>query len=134
LSIICIKLHRGLKSIIKQRNIPYTLRVLNALVPRISNTHSMYEPLKIQAAKAQKGLNGERKLDYHLRMLPSTNYSVLNDISFELRDITFQINTCIVSKNAIYINDTKNIEGEADFSTKMKNQTQKHKNKKRKIK
>lgn len=94
----------------------------------------MYEPLKIQAAKAQKGLNGERKLDYHLRMLPSTIYSVLNDISFELRDITFQIDACIVSNHAIYLIDSKSIDGEAIFSTQLEQLTQKYKNKERNIK
>lgn len=75
--------------------------------------------MRVKAAQMQKGYNGERKLDYHVRSLPD-NFTVLNDITLRLFDKKFQMDTVILSALAIYIIEVKSYEGTVTFDTSLK--------------
>lgn len=81
----------------------------------------------------QKGLNGERKLDYHLLLLRD-DYSVINDISFKYQNAIFQIDSLIISDYAIYIIDSKSIQGEITFQTNLEQLIQTYHNKEKSFK
>lgn len=102
-----------------------SLRFLDALLPRLKDSHPKIANLKTKAAMIQKGYNGERKLDYHLNLL-SNEFSVLNDISLKYQHTTFQIDSLIISNHAIFIIDSKSIEGEITFDTQLQQLIQTH--------
>lgn len=101
---------------IRNRKKPLTLQKLDALIPRLNDYHQKLPTLKESAAKLQKGYNGERRLDYYLRSLPS-EFSVLNDVSLKLWNRQIQIDSLIISPHSIYMIEMKNFEGTLTFDT-----------------
>lgn len=111
--------------IIFKRIAPQSLRYLQALLPRLSPRHQHYEDLQIEAAIRQKGFNGEKKLDYHLQML-GEDYKIMNDTTLSYHGSTFQIDSLIISQHAIFIIDSKSIDGVITFNTNLQQLTQHH--------
>src|SRR5699024_10158637 len=108
-----------------KRKAPQSLRYLQALLPRISPKHQHYDDLQIESAIRQKGFNGEKKLDYHLQML-GDDYKILSDITLSYKNATFQIDSLILSRHAIFIIDSKSIDGLITFNTNLQQLTQQH--------
>lgn len=104
---------------VRNRNKPLPLVKLDALISRLPPQHSELPTLQKQAAKYQKGYNGERKLDYYLQSLPSKFY-ILSDVGLSIFDKTIQIDSLIISPYAIYIIESKNMEGTIIFDTALK--------------
>ena len=105
--------------IIKHRNRPLPLQKLDALVARLPDDHPQMVYLKKEAAKQQKGYNGERKLDYHIDTLPD-EYAILSDVCFTLYGKKIQIDSLVISPYAIYITEVKSYEGTVVFDTKLR--------------
>lgn len=108
-----------------KRNRPLSLRYLHALLPRISPTHTHFKDLQKEAAIRQKGFNGEVKLDYHLNML-AAEFTILHDITLTYYETTFQIDSLILSPFALYIIDSKSIDGTLHFNTNLQQLIQYH--------
>ncbi len=101
------------------RKPPLHLLTLDALIPRLSPSHPKLSILRVQAAKYQKGYNGERKLDYYLKSLPDS-FDVLNDIKLQMFNKTFQIDSLLITAHGIYIVEVKSFEGIVTFDTTLK--------------
>lgn len=101
---------------IRKRSKPRTLQKIDALIPRLPQNHPQIPSLKKHAAKLQKGYNGERRLDYYLQSLPNEFY-VLSDVGLTIHKKDFQMDSLIVSPHAIYMIETKNLEGILTFDT-----------------
>ena len=109
--------------IIKERFPPLPLLALDACISRLPEGHPKLTFLRQEAAKYQKGFNGERKLDYYLRSLDN-DFSILNDITLSVNGIQFQIDSLIVTSVAIYIIEVKSLDGIVRFDTGLKQLTQ----------
>lgn len=104
---------------IRGRKKPIPLQKLDVAIPRLAVSTDKLSYLRMEAAKMQKGYNGERKLDYHLRSLPDT-FSVLNDVTLTIFGKQFQIDSLIISAHAIYIPEVKSFEGTVTFNTQLR--------------
>lgn len=109
---------------IRNRKKPRTLQKLDALIPRLSNQHQQLPKLKANAARLQKGYNGERRLDYYLRSLTNT-YHILSDVGLKVWNKDIQIDTLIISPQSIYMIEVKNFEGTLTFDTTQRQLIQK---------
>lgn len=105
--------------IIRYRKKPLSLQKIDALIARLPEGHPKMAMLRKQAAMEQKGFNGERKLDYHIESL-SDDYSVLNDICFSLYGKKTQIDSLIMSAQAIFIIEVKSYEGVITFDPELR--------------
>lgn len=103
----------------RYRKKPLPLQKLDVLISRLPDTHSKMPLLRKQAAREQKGYNGERKLDYHLESL-SDDYFIIHDICFRLHNQRTQIDSLIVTANAIFIVEVKSFEGIVTFQTELR--------------
>lgn len=101
---------------IRKRKKPLTLQKLETLIPRLSLSCKQLPYIKQDAAKLQKGYNGERRLDFYLQSL-SNNYYILSDVGLEFYNRKFQIDSLIISPHAMYLIETKNFEGTLTFDT-----------------
>lgn len=105
--------------IIRYRKKPLTLQKIDALIARLPEGYPKMAMLRKQAAMEQKGFNGERKLDYHIESL-SDDYSVLNDVCFSLNGKKTQIDSLIISAQAIFIIEVKSYEGVITFDPELR--------------
>ncbi len=105
--------------IIRYRNRPLPLQMLDALIPRLPSNHPQLKDLRIDAAKLQKGYNGERKLDYHIEGL-SDDFTIMADVCFSLHNKQTQIDSLIVSDHAIFIVEVKSFTGIITFDTTLR--------------
>lgn len=106
-----------------KRTLPKSLLYLQALLPRLSPNHKHFNDLQTEVAIRQKGFNGEKKLDYHLQMLDN-DYKILNDITLSYKRNKFQIDSLIITPHAIFIVDSKSIDGIITFNTTLQQLTQ----------
>ncbi len=104
---------------IKGREKPIALRKIDAAISRLVASCSKLPQLRKKAAQLQKGYNGERKLDYHLRSV-SDAFAIVNDVTLCIFSKQFQIDSLIISAHAIYIVEVKSYEGTVMFNTLLK--------------
>lgn len=97
----------------KYRQKPLDLQVLDMVIPRLKDAR-LVSQLKQDATRIQKGFNGERKLDYHLTQLRG-EYDILCDITLQWAARPFQIDTLVISPQAIFIISVKSLEGIITF-------------------
>ncbi len=105
--------------IIRYRKKPLSLQKIDSLIARLPEGHPKMAMLRKQAAMDQKGFNGERKLDYHIESL-SDDYSILNDVCFSLYGKKTQIDSLIISVQAIFIIEVKSYEGVITFDPELR--------------
>lgn len=99
----------------KYRRKPLDLQMLDIIIPRLPKERTtLLAKLKYDAARMQKGFNGERKLDYHLRQL-SDAYDILCDVTLRWNKKPFQIDTLVITSRAIFIISVKSLEGIITF-------------------
>lgn len=95
---------------------PLALQELDALIPRLPSNYPRLDEMKQDAAKRYKGFIGEKRIDYYLEKLPH-HFSILQDISLEIKGDTFQVDSLILSDHAIYPIEIKNFHGKMTFNT-----------------
>src|SRR5690625_4860897 len=105
--------------ITRYRTKPLSLQKIDALIARLPERHPKMAMLRKQAAMEQKGFNGERKLDYHIESL-SDDYSILNDVCFSLYGKKTQIDSLIISAQAIFMIEVKSYEGVITFDAELR--------------
>lgn len=101
---------------IRNRHKPRTLQKIDALIPRLPIGHAQLPKLRRNAAKLQKGYNGERRLDYHLRSL-SEDFHVLSDVCLRIHNKDYQMDSLVISPHSIYIFEEKTFDGILTFDT-----------------
>lgn len=93
--------------LLKGRTIPSELLVLRYLSTRMELT----EKDKMRYFNLEKGFEGELKLDQLLEDHTEERY-IINDLLLEINNSHFQIDTLIISQEAIYLIDVKNFQGD----------------------
>lgn len=101
--------------IIKKRNIPIKIHILEALLRRLPPSHPKWNELEEELSRAQAGLSGEKALDYILSYLPPKEYLILQDIRLLHTPHFFQIDILIISPRYLLILEVKNYSGQIYF-------------------
>lgn len=109
--------------IIKERFPPLALLTLDACISRLREGHPKLKILRQNAASYQKGFNGERKLDYHLKILDNS-FVILSDVTLSIYEKQFQMDSLVITSNALFIIEVKSLEGTITFHTSLKQLTQ----------
>lgn len=108
--------------IMKTRLESIQLRTLRVLINRLSESHDSYPYVDRDFGKAQSGANGEKKLNYHLSLLPESQYILLNNLRLPTLNnhSFFQIDSLLLSPTHIIILEAKNIAGTLYFDPQLK--------------
>lgn len=104
--------------IVRKRNRPKVLQKTEALISRLPAKHQALPILHGEAAKRQAGYNGERKFDYYANLFPR-QYAILHDITLNVDQVDLQLDSIILSNQAIYIIEVKNYAGTVVFDTNL---------------
>lgn len=92
------------------------LQKLEAVIPRISTDFARLPDLEYEMAREMKGYIGERKVDYFLDPLAG-KCSILRGVCLNVQGKKFQIDTLVITENAIYIVEIKNFNGTITFDS-----------------
>ncbi len=98
------------------RKKPIVLEKLEAIVPRLAPQHPSYSKVEHALAKEWKGFIGEKKVDFFLQQLDD-RFTILSGIYLRVHDSNFQIDTLVISPQALYIIEVKNYNGTITFDT-----------------
>lgn len=101
--------------IIKQRNIPLKILILEALLRRSSPFDPKRKELEEELSRCQAGLYGEKSLDYFLSFLPKNEYLIIQDLRLSNPPYFFQIDFLIISLHYLLILEVKNYSGQIYF-------------------
>jgi hypothetical protein len=93
--------------LLKERTESHELLTLRYLNTRMALT----EKEKFYYLNLEKGFEGEKQFDQLAECLQEERY-ILNDLLLEVNNSYFQIDTTIISQEAIYLLDIKNFEGD----------------------
>jgi|SRR5690625_170187 len=102
--------------IIKKRTKPRVLQTLEAVIPRLSPQFPRLAELQGELSRRYKGYIGEQKVDYHLDQF-ARKYTILQGICLELQRKNFEIDTIVITQQAIYCIECKNFNGTIIFDT-----------------
>lgn len=102
--------------VIKRRQKPLPLQMLDALMSRLPSNHSQIKVMQKDAAIRQKGYIGEQQVDYHLEKLTQQK-TILQDVCLFIHNRRVQIDTVIIGKYGLYCVEVKNYEGTIIFNT-----------------
>src|SRR5690625_6223408 len=116
--------------ILRRRTKPLPLEKIDAILPRLSTHFFNLPALKRESAQRHKGYIGERKVDYFLDQLPSM-YVTIQDVCLQTRGKRFQIDSLIMSDQAIYLIEVKNYSGTITFNPTLKQFTRNNGNNER---
>ena len=105
--------------ILRQRQKPIVLEKLEVLSNRLLPDNPELPKIEREVAQRQAGYKGELRLDYFLRYLPQT-YSILNDVTLVLDNVKTQFDSIIISNQAIYLIEVKNITGTVTVDTTLR--------------
>ena len=95
-----------------KRGFPLKIEGKQAVLRRFIPTRKKKEKIEAVIAKDLAGYNGEKMLDYHLRVFEDdSNIRIYNDLYFENGN-PFQIDTLIYTPSFFLTIDSKNIDGE----------------------
>src|SRR5690625_7523162 len=87
--------------VIKRRQKPLPLQMLDALMSRLPSNHSQIKVMQKDAAIRQKGYIGEQQVDYHLEKLTHQK-TILQDVCLFIHNRRVQIDTVIIGKYGLY--------------------------------
>jgi hypothetical protein len=74
----------------KPREIPLTIRKLEALLRRTEDKNEKRPLIQQDYAKRLAGYKGERSMNYHLSVLDSKKYHIFHDLRLKVINITFK--------------------------------------------
>ncbi|UII55545.1 NERD domain-containing protein [Cytobacillus spongiae] len=111
--------------IIKHRSIPLRILKHEALLRRISNNHPKRIEIERNLTKNLAGYKGEKTIDYHLEHLK--DFMILHDVRLSINNLTFQIDTLLLSSKFLLLLEIKNIFGTLIFDHEFKQLIRKNK-------
>ncbi|MBT2699724.1 NERD domain-containing protein [Bacillus sp. ISL-40] len=106
----------------KECLLPLRIQKYEALIRRINENHPIQPALLTEYKNWMAGYHGEKSLDFHLSMLPDTNYLIFHNIRLQLGKYFFQIDILLLSAAFALALEVKNRTGEYHFQ-KYLNQT-----------
>lgn len=106
----------------KECVLPLRNQKYEALIPRIPENHPIRPTILTEYKNWMAGYYGEKSLDFHLSMLPESNYLIFHNIRLKLGKYFFQIDILLLSAAFALVLEVKNRTGEYHFQ-KYLNQT-----------
>ena len=100
--------------VVNERSIPIPLLQREALLQRITKTHSRYKDIEKELINWKAGYAGEKTVDYYLSYLPEEQYRIINDLRLKNKN-PFQIDSYIFSQMFGLVIEVKNIVGTLFF-------------------
>ncbi|MBV7505239.1 NERD domain-containing protein [Bacillus sp. sid0103] len=117
------KKEKGLMQLFaKECLLPLRIKKYEALIRRITEDHSIRPTILIEHKNWMAGYHGEKSLDFHLSMLPESNYLIFHNIRLKLGRYFFQIDILLLTAAFALALEVKNRTGEYLFQ-KYLNQT-----------
>jgi ribosomal protein L37AE/L43A len=104
--------------ILKTRELPLNILVLEAIERRLENGHPKMPRIKELLAKYRKGHRGEHSIDYPLSIIPEEEYLILHNIRLQFQKFHFQIDTLLICSRFILLLEVKNFGGTIFFDRK----------------
>ncbi|WP_160722104.1 nuclease-related domain-containing protein [Bacillus sp. USDA818B3_A] len=103
--------------LIKEREIPLTIHILEALCRRLPPAHPKYKEIQDELGRRRVGYQGEVAFDYYLRYLPKDKYMILHDLNLPDGDYNCQNDTLLLTSEYALIIEVKNMAGKLIFDT-----------------
>jgi len=97
--------------IIKEREIPIKIPILQALVRRINPKHPKLKMIEEELAKRVSGYKGEVSLDYYFSFLDEDEYYIFHSLRLPYKNYFFQMDSLIICRYFILIIEVKNLSG-----------------------
>ncbi len=101
--------------IMKKRPIPLSIQMHEALSRRVRKDHPSRNQILKNLALHKKGLRGEKSIDYYLAYLPEKEYYILHDLNLIANNLSFQMDTLLLSPYFFLILEVKNYDGTVIF-------------------
>ncbi|MCM3669672.1 NERD domain-containing protein [Mesobacillus maritimus] len=101
--------------IVKPRQVPLTIRKLQALMYRLSATHQSRLEIERDFSRRKAGYKGELDVDYHTNLLPDEDYLIFHALRLPYKATYFQIDTLLLSPQYALLIEIKNLFGELFF-------------------
>src|SRR5699024_5701677 len=105
--------------LIKKRGKPLPLQKLEALQRRLPPNHPSLPKIQQEIEQREAGYQGERKLDYYTSLL-SKDFAILNDVTLKVSGNQVQMDSLILSNQAMFIIEVKNFYGTVIFDTNLR--------------
>src|SRR5699024_7882235 len=109
--------------IIKRRSKPLVLKKLETVMSRLPPHFSGIAKLQSDITKRYKGYIGEQKVDYHMLQLLHPKFTLLQDVCLHGNSTKNQLDTIVITQNAIFIIEIKNYNGTRIFDTLLNQST-----------
>ncbi|WP_275670703.1 nuclease-related domain-containing protein [Neobacillus notoginsengisoli] len=100
------------------RTILLKVLALEALAGRVSSNHLKYPQILESLRLERAGYNGEKSMDYPLKLLDKEKYFIFNGLRLEGTDFALQLDTYLLSQYFSVIFESKNWNGQVCFKQK----------------
>jgi hypothetical protein len=104
----------------KEREYPLRLKQDEALLRNLRPDHKKRAEIRRNIRKGKAGFRGEEELDYHLSFLPEDQFLIFNDLRLAYQNRHFQLDTLLLSLQASFLIESKNIYGHLFFDSHTK--------------
>ncbi|MBU8878308.1 NERD domain-containing protein [Bacillus sp. FJAT-29790] len=101
--------------IVKKREMPVIIQMLEALLRRLPKNHPKREKIIDDLMKRMAGYNGEKRLDYYLSFLDEKEFKIFQDLRLASGKYYFQIDTILITTKFALILECKNWAGTIYF-------------------
>jgi hypothetical protein len=101
--------------ILKQRTTPRSILKHQALIQRLTPTHTKFPQIKENLIKRLSGFKGEKAIDYPLSFLSEKDYYILHDLRIKDTNYYFQIDSLLMTERFFIKLEVKNIAGSLYF-------------------
>ncbi|MFT4416430.1 nuclease-related domain-containing protein [Fredinandcohnia humi] len=117
----------------KELEKPLKVRKLEALLPRLQESHPKYEAISDELGRRMSGYRGEQSLTYYLSFLKDKYYLIFHNL--RLPDTSgehfFEIDILLICPSFILLIDAKNYRGELHFDSMFEQFIQTYEDKKK---
>ncbi|MGM0900865.1 MAG: NERD domain-containing protein [Bacillota bacterium] len=102
----------------KNITVPTALLQAEALLGRLAVSHPKRSDVESYMKILRSGYNGEKTINYYLRLLPEKQFFIFHDLRLPIRDSFFQIDALLLNPKGILIIEGKNHSGKLIFERK----------------
>lgn len=99
----------------KDLEVPFSLLQAEALEGRYKENQEKLVELKAKIKRLRSGYNGEKTINYHLKLIPDEKYYIFHDLRLPVEKTFFQIDALLLSSKWILILEGKNHSGTLRF-------------------
>jgi hypothetical protein len=95
--------------LIKERDFPLFVQILQALLRRLPSNHPKVPLIQENLAKSIAGFKSEQAIDYPLSFLPTKSFYIFHDLRLKTKSHYFQLDSIIVTLNYVLILEVTNL-------------------------